>query len=81
MGSLTACRRILSACKPTIYTRNGHDWSRQLAPMAAAVAALNVRTVVLDGEPVVLDNASRSDFGVATVLQQPQDVQRQKSSM
>ena len=53
----------LSAGKATIYTRNGNDWSRQFAPIAAAVAQLKARSAILDGEAVVLDKDGKSDFG------------------
>jgi bifunctional non-homologous end joining protein LigD len=53
----------LAGGKATIFTRNGYDWTRQFAPIAAAVAKLNARSVILDGEAVTLDQDGRSDFG------------------
>ena len=48
--------------KATIRTRNGHDWTRRFPTIAAALAALPVRSAVLDGEAVILDERGRSSF-------------------
>ncbi len=36
-------------------TRNGHDWTGRFPNIAAALLKLNVRSAVIDGEAVVLD--------------------------
>src|SRR4051812_31236661 len=36
--------------KVTIYTRRGHDWSREFAAIAAAARGLDVREAIIDGE-------------------------------
>jgi bifunctional non-homologous end joining protein LigD len=41
-------------------TRNGHDWSRQYGPIAAAAAELPVKNAIVDGEVVVSRSARRS---------------------
>ncbi len=46
----------------TIRTRNGHDWTKRFPAIAAGVAALKVRSAVIDGEAVVLDEKGRSNF-------------------
>jgi len=46
-----------------IITRGGHDWTHRFPAIAAAAQALGVRTAILDGEAVVLDEKGRSDFG------------------
>jgi bifunctional non-homologous end joining protein LigD len=46
-----------------LYTRAGNDWTARFGKIAADVAALNVRSALLDGEIVVLDAQGRSDFG------------------
>jgi bifunctional non-homologous end joining protein LigD len=49
--------------KAVVFTRNGHDWTRQFAPIAAALAKLKARSAILDGEAVVLDAQGKADFG------------------
>ena len=46
----------------TIRTRNGHDWTKRFPAIAAGVAALKVRSAVIDGEAVVLDAEGRANF-------------------
>lgn len=46
----------------TIRTRNGHDWTSRFPNIAAALLKLNVRSAVIDGEVVVLDDMGRSNF-------------------
>lgn len=46
----------------TIYTRGGHDWTRQFRPIAEAVRHLPVTQLILDGEAVVLGASGRADF-------------------
>jgi bifunctional non-homologous end joining protein LigD len=46
-----------------ILTRGGHDWTHRFPGIAAAAKALDVSTLILDGEAVVLDDQGRSDFG------------------
>ncbi|WP_436194600.1 DNA ligase D [Pseudorhodoferax sp. LjRoot39] len=45
-----------------LFTRNGHDWSDKLEPIAQAIAALGLDTAWLDGEIVVLNDAGLPDF-------------------
>lgn len=44
------------------YTRSGLDWSEKFAGIADAAAVLDVRSALLDGEAVVMDEAGRSSF-------------------
>ena len=46
----------------TIRTRNGYDWTTRFPAVAAALAALKLRSAVIDGEAVVLDEQGRSSF-------------------
>lgn len=46
-----------------IITRGGHDWTHRFPAIAAAARGLGVRSAILDGEAVVLDDDGRSDFG------------------
>ena len=48
--------------KVTIRTRNGHDWTKRFPSIAAAAARLKVRSAVIDGEAVILDDQGRSSF-------------------
>ena len=46
----------------TIRTRNGHDWTKRFPAIARAAARLKVRSAVIDGEAVILDEQGRSSF-------------------
>ena len=54
--------RIDAAGAVTLHTRNGHDWTARLRPLAAAVATLGLRASWLDGEIVVLREDGLPDF-------------------
>ncbi|SAL45640.1 ATP dependent DNA ligase [Caballeronia sordidicola] len=45
-----------------LFTRNGHDWSDRMPKLCAALKALPVDNVWLDGEAVVLDAAGMPNF-------------------
>ncbi|WP_076999597.1 DNA ligase D [Variovorax sp. KK3] len=45
-----------------LFTRNGHDWTRKLEPVAEAIAALGLDSAWLDGEIVALNEAGVPDF-------------------
>lgn len=45
-----------------LYTRKGLDWAGKFRPIAAAVATLSARSVLIDGEIVVETEAGVSDF-------------------
>jgi bifunctional non-homologous end joining protein LigD len=45
-----------------IYSRGGHDWSKQLPTITEAMQALPVRSVMLDGEGVICGPDGKSDF-------------------
>lgn len=45
-----------------LFTRNGHDWTDRLRPIADAVASLGLRRAWVDGEIVVLDDDGAPDF-------------------
>lgn len=59
-GYRLMCRIDGSAVR--LFTRNGHDWTDRLQPVAAAVAALGLERAWLDGEIVVLNDAGLPDF-------------------
>jgi len=54
--------RIDERGEATLITRGGHDWTTKLKPIAAAVAALGVRSAWLDGEIVVIGDDGVPDF-------------------
>jgi len=45
-----------------VFTKKGHDYTRQFAPIAAAAAKLGCPKALLDGETIVQDETGRSDF-------------------
>jgi len=49
--------------KVQLLSRNGLDWTARMKDVAAAVAALNGVSAVIDGEVVVLDENGLSSFG------------------
>jgi bifunctional non-homologous end joining protein LigD len=46
----------------TIYTKSGHDFTRRFPAIAAAVAALPVQSVIIDGELTACDDRGVPDF-------------------
>jgi bifunctional non-homologous end joining protein LigD len=46
----------------TLYTRNGHDYTKRLRSIANAVAALPVRSAIIDGELTATDERGLPDF-------------------
>jgi hypothetical protein len=47
-----------------IITRGGYDWTERFPAIADDARRLAVKTAILDGEAVVLDDKGRSDFGM-----------------
>ncbi|APG87551.1 ATP-dependent DNA ligase (plasmid) [Sinorhizobium americanum CCGM7] len=47
-----------------IITRGGYDWTNRFLAIAAEARLLGLKTAILDGEAVVLDEHGRSDFGM-----------------
>src|SRR6478609_2067075 len=45
-----------------VYSRGGHDWSKQLPAITEALEALPVCSVVLDGEGFICGPDGKSDF-------------------
>ena len=48
--------------KVTLRTRRGHDWTEKFPAIAAAVAGLEAKTAILDGEIVALRADGSTDF-------------------
>lgn len=47
---------------PRIFTRRGYDWSTRMPTVSAAVRALPVKSVILDGELVAVDAKGQPVF-------------------
>jgi bifunctional non-homologous end joining protein LigD len=47
-----------------IYTRNGHDWTRQFGYLEPALSKLTKGTALIDGEICALDPDGRSNFSL-----------------
>ena len=56
------CLLAVGGGRAKAYTRSGLDWSDKFAPVVAAAAKLAVRSALIDGEIVVLDEQGRSRF-------------------
>ena len=48
--------------KARLITRNGHDWTKKMPALAAAIEALGLDSTWLDGEIVVMSEAGVPDF-------------------
>jgi bifunctional non-homologous end joining protein LigD len=46
-----------------IYTRRGKDWTERFRPLVEPLQRLRLKSVLLDGEVVVMDKSGRTDFG------------------
>ncbi len=53
----------VSGAAVRLYTRTGLDWTVRFARIAEALAALNLRDTLIDGEVAVADASGRTDFG------------------
>ena len=47
-----------------IFTRNGHDWTRQFGYLVPALSGLAPGTALIDGEICAVDTNGRSDFSL-----------------
>jgi bifunctional non-homologous end joining protein LigD len=54
------CRR--DGDRVRLYSRGGHDWSRQLPAIVEAMRALPIRSATLDGEVVICGDDGVSNF-------------------
>jgi bifunctional non-homologous end joining protein LigD len=69
------CQIVIDADGVRVFTRNGHDWTKQLKPIAnAASTELDVYSAIIDGELVYPQESGRSDFHAlqAVVRSQPE---------
>src|SRR6187431_3386541 len=53
---------IIERRKARAYTRNGFDWTERYAGITKAVAKIDCRSAIIDGEAIVRDERGVSDF-------------------
>jgi bifunctional non-homologous end joining protein LigD len=51
-----------------VFTRSGQDWTDKFAPLAAAIAALDLPAALIDGEIVAHDAVGNPDFSALQAL-------------
>ncbi len=56
------CIAALAGREVRLYTRNGHDWTRQFGALAEPLGRVTKGTALLDGEVCVLNADGRTDF-------------------
>ena len=56
------CQAAIAGSEVRLYTRNGHDWSRQFGSVAPALASLTRGSLLIDGEVCAIDGDGHSDF-------------------
>lgn len=56
------CEVAISGTQVRLFTRNGHDWSRQFGYVGPAFAKLTRGSALIDGELCALDANGRSNF-------------------
>jgi bifunctional non-homologous end joining protein LigD len=54
----------ISGSDVRVYTRNGHDWTRQFKVILEPLRTLTKGSVLLDGEIVAIDKAGRTNFSM-----------------
>jgi bifunctional non-homologous end joining protein LigD len=59
-GYRTVC--VIDQGNVSIYTRRRHNWADRMPGIAQALAALKVRSAVIDGETIMADHDGVSDF-------------------
>lgn len=50
--------------KIKLFTRGGHDWTKQFPNLTEALIKQDVESAIFDGEAVIVDKSGRSDFGL-----------------
>ncbi|ESY71813.1 ATP-dependent DNA ligase [Mesorhizobium sp. LNHC252B00] len=54
----------ISGSEVRVYTRNGHDWTRQFKVILAPLQALTKGSALIDGEIVAIDSQGRANFSM-----------------
>ena len=56
------CQAAIAGDQVRLYTRNGHDWTKQFGYVAPALAGLTKGSLLIDGELCAIDAKGRSNF-------------------
>lgn len=54
----------ISGSEVVVYTRNGHDWTRQFKVLIPALQGLTKGSALIDGEIVAVDSQGRTNFSM-----------------
>ncbi len=54
----------ISGSEVVVYTRNGHDWTRQFRVILPPLQQLTKRSALIDGEIVAVDSHGRTNFSM-----------------
>ena len=54
----------ISGPEVVVYTRNGHDWTRQFKVILPPLRSLTKGSALIDGEIVAIDSAGRTNFSL-----------------
>ncbi|WP_095203531.1 DNA ligase D [Mesorhizobium carmichaelinearum] len=54
----------ISGSEVVVYTRNGHDWTRQFKVILQPLQALTKASALIDGEIVAIDSQGRTNFSI-----------------
>ncbi|CAH1648141.1 DNA ligase D [Chelatococcus asaccharovorans] len=54
----------ISGSEVVVYTRNGHDWTRQFKVILPPLRSLTKGSALIDGEIVAIDSAGRTNFSL-----------------
>jgi ATP-dependent DNA ligase len=54
----------ISGSEVVVYTRNGHDWTRQFKVILPPLRALTKGAALIDGEIVAIDSEGRTNFSI-----------------
>lgn len=54
----------ISGTRVVIYTRNGHDWTRQFSVLVPTLQTLSEGSALIDGEIVAVDSNGRTSFSM-----------------
>jgi bifunctional non-homologous end joining protein LigD len=72
----------VSGEKVHVFTRNGLDWTDKFAPLARAIAALDLPPALIDGEIVAYDKEGNPDFSsLQSVLKRGHGAQTDKTPL
>jgi bifunctional non-homologous end joining protein LigD len=65
---------VIQNGKARAFTRRGFDWSDKYGPIVEQAAALQVKSAIIDGEVIVLNDNNVSDFSTlrSTIRWQPE---------